>query len=112
MCWHATTCLNLQGFAMRIRSVLIVAILLWSVLHAQAESLDRTKWVQLTARASKSCLAKFRQKFGNAQDRNYADCLNEQSNKEIDACIGDSEFSNCVLQRTLKVYEVCDLWKC
>jgi len=97
---------------MKMRYVLMIAILLCSALHAHAETLDRTKWVQLTARASKSCLAKFRQKFGNAQDRNYADCLTEQSNKEIDACIGDSEFSNCVLQRTLKVYEVCDLSKC
>jgi hypothetical protein len=94
------------------RRVLIIAILLWSGLQAHAETLDRAKWVQLTATASKSCLAIFRHKFGNAQDHNYASCLAEQSNKEIDACIGKGEFSNCVLQRSLKVYEVCDLSKC
>jgi hypothetical protein len=89
------------------RRVLIIAILLWSALLARAETLDRAKWVQLTATASKSCLAKFR-----ALDHNFAGCLTEQSNKEIDACIGKGEFSNCVLQRSLKVYEVCDLSKC
>ena len=36
----------------------------------------------------------------------------DQTNKEIETCTGDSEFSNCVRERSLKVLEVCDLSKC
>ena len=93
------------------RFALIIAMLLGSFL-AQAEPLDRDKWIRQTAQANKSCLAKFRQKFREGKDRDYADCVAGQTNKEIDTCIGDSEFSNCVLQRSLKVLEVCDLSKC
>ena len=93
------------------RYALIIAMLLWSTLLASAETnLDRHKWSQQIGIAGKSCLAKFRQKFGN--DHNYADCFTDQTNKEIDTCSGDVEFSNCVLQRSLKVYQVCDLSKC
>ena len=94
------------------RCVLVIAMLLWSMLLAHAEPPDREKWIQQTARASKSCLAKFRQKFGNVRGHNYADCVTDQTNKEIDTCTGDSEFSSCVFQRSLKVLEVCDLSKC
>jgi hypothetical protein len=94
------------------RYALIIAMLLGSTFLAQAEPLEREKWVGQTARANKACLAKFRQKFGEGKDRNYADCLTAQTNKEIDTCIGAGEFSNCVLQRSLKVLEVCDLSKC
>jgi hypothetical protein len=92
------------------RYALIIAMLLGSTLLAQA--LDRDKWVRQTGQANKTCLAKFRQKFGEAKDHNYADCVMDQTNKEIDTCIGNSEFSNCVLERSLKVLEVCDLSKC
>ena len=46
------------------RYALVIAMLLGSTLLAQAEPIDRDKWIAQTARASKSCLAKFRQKFG------------------------------------------------
>ena len=94
------------------RYVLIIATLLGSTVLVRAQSLDRDKWVGQTARANKACLAKFRQKFGEAKDRNYADCVTDQTNKEIDACVGNSEFSSCVFQRSLRVLEVCDLSKC
>jgi hypothetical protein len=94
------------------RYALIIAMLLWSTLPGHAEPLDRDKWRRQIGIASNSCLAKFRQKFGNTQDHNYADCFADQTNKEIDTCRGDNEFSNCVLQRSLKVYQVCDLSKC
>jgi len=94
------------------RYALIIAMFLGPAVLAQAEPLDRDKWVGQTARANKSCLAKFRQKFGETKDRIYADCVTDQTNKEIDTCIGNNEFSNCVLQRSLKVLEVCDLSKC
>ena len=92
------------------RYALIIAMLLGSTLLAQA--LDHDKWVGQIGRANKTCLAKFRQQFGEAKDHNYADCVTDQTNKEIDTCIGNSEFSNCVLERSLKVLEVCDLTKC
>src|SRR5271169_271365 len=94
------------------RCALIIAMLLGSTFLVQAEPLDRDKWVGQTARANKSCLAKFRQKFGEGKGHNFADCVTDQTNKEIDACIGDSEFSNCVFQRSLRVLEVCDLSRC
>ena len=94
------------------RYVLIVAMLLWTTLLVHAAPSDRAKWVKQTGIASQSCLAKFRQKFGNAQGHNYADCVTDQTNKEIDTCTGDSEFSACVFQRSLRVLEVCDLSKC
>ena len=47
------------------RSALIIAMLLGSI--SQAEALDRGKWIEQTARANKTCLAKFRQKFGEAK---------------------------------------------
>jgi hypothetical protein len=92
------------------RYALIIAMLLGSTLLAQ--DLDHDKWVGQIGRANKTCLAKFRQKFGEAKDHNYADCVTDQTNKEIDTCIGKSEFSNCVHERSLKVLEVCDLSKC
>ena len=79
---------------------------------AQAEALDRDKWIELTARASKACHAKFRQKFGEAKDHNYAECVTDQNNKAVGTCTGDSEFASCVLERSLKVLEVCDLSGC
>ena len=68
------------------RYALIVAMLLGSTFLTQAETLDRNNWVGQTARANKTCLAKFRQKFGEGKDRNYADCLTSQTNKKIDTC--------------------------
>ena len=94
------------------RYALIIAMLLGSTFLARAQLLDRDKWVRQTGKASKSCLAKFRQKFGEAKDHNYADCVTDQTNKEIDTRIGNSQFSNCVYQRSLRVLEVCDLSKC
>jgi hypothetical protein len=95
------------------RYAFMIAILLGSTtLLAQAQPLDRDKWVGQNARANKSCLAKFQQKFGSAKDHNYADCVTDQTNKEIDGCVGNSEFSDCVFRRSLKVLEVCDLSKC
>jgi hypothetical protein len=95
------------------RCALMIAMLLGSTtLLAQAQPLDRDKWVGQNARANKSCLAKFQKKFGGDKSHNYAECVTAQTNKEIDACVGDSEFSDCVFQRSLKVLEVCDLSKC
>ena len=94
------------------RYALIIAMLLALTNLVQAEPLDRDKWVGQTARANKTCLAKFRQKFGEGKDRNYADCVTGQTNKEIDTCIGTREFSNCVLERSLRVLEACDLSRC
>jgi hypothetical protein len=92
------------------RSALVIAMLLGSI--SQAEALDRGKWIEQTARANKACLAKFRQKFGEAKGHDYADCVTDQTNKAVDTCTGDSEFSSCVLERSLKVLEVCALSGC
>ena len=97
---------------MNVRSALIIAMLLGSTLLAQGEPLDREKWVVQTGRANTSCLAKFRHKFGGAKDHIYATCMADQTNKEIETCTGNSEFSNCVRERSLKVLELCDLSKC
>ena len=94
------------------RYILIIAMLLGSTLLARAEPLERDKWVGQTGRANKTCLAKFRQKFGVQRERDYATCMADQTNKEIDACTGNSEFSDCVRERSLKVLQVCDLSKC
>jgi hypothetical protein len=89
---------------------MIIAMLLGS--SPQAGALDRAKWIEQTARASKTCLAKFRQKFGDAKGHNYADCVTDQDNKAVDTCAGDGDFANCVLERSLKALEVCDLSGC
>ena len=94
------------------RSALIIAMLLGSTLLAQGEPLDREKWVVQTGRANTSCLAKFRHKFGGAKDHIYATCMADQTDKEIETCTDNSEFSNCVRERSLKVLELCDLSKC
>lgn len=93
-----------------LRSALIIGMLLGST--TQAGALDRSTWIGQTARASKACLAKFRQKFGQAKDHNYADCIADQNNKAVETCTGNSDFANCVLERSLKVLEVCDLSGC
>jgi hypothetical protein len=95
-----------------VRYALIIAMLLGSTLLARGQPLDREKWVGQTRRASRTCLAKFRQKFGGAKDHIYATCMADQTNKEIETRIGNSEFSNCVRERSLKVLELCDLSKC
>ena len=97
---------------MNVRYALIIAMLLRSTLLAQGEPLDREKWVGQTGRANRTCLAKFRQKFGEAKDHIYATCMADQTNKEIETCTDNSEFSNCVRERSLKVLELCDLSKC
>ena len=97
---------------MKVRYALIIAMLLGSTLLAQGEPLDREKWAGQIGRANKTCLAKFRQKSGRAKDHIYATCMADQTNKEIETCTGDSEFSNCVRERSLKVLELCDLSKC
>jgi len=53
------------------RYALIIAMLLGSTFLTQAETLDRNKWVGRTARANKTCLAKFRQKFGSENRQNF-----------------------------------------
>jgi len=87
-----------------------IAMLLGSI--PQADALDRGKWIEQTSRAGKACLAKFRQKFGQAKRHNYTDCVTDQNNKAVDTCTGNSEFANCVLERSLRVLEVCDLSGC
>src|SRR6516225_2736487 len=77
-------------------------MLLGSTLLAQGEPLDREKWVGQTGRANRICLAKFRQKFGGAKDHIYATCMADQTNKEIETCTGNGEFSNCVTCRNVE----------
>ena len=97
---------------MNVRYALIIAMLLRSTLLAQGEPLDREKWVGQTGRANRTCLAKFRQKFGGAKDHIYATCMADQTDKEIETCTDNSEFSNCVRERSFKVLELWDLSKC
>jgi len=95
------------------RYALVITILLGSTLLAQAEPIDRDKWIAQTERASKSCLARFRQKFGGRQGPQLLSvCVTDQTNKAIDDCVGSSEYSNCVLEKSLRVLEVCDLSSC
>ena len=63
------------------RYALVIAMLLGSTPLAQAEPIDRDKWIAQTGRASKSCLAKFRQKFGEDKGHNYSGCVTDQTNK-------------------------------
>ena len=84
------------------RYALVIAMLLGSTLLAQAEPIDRDKWIAQTGRASKSCLAKFRQKFGEDKGHNYSNCVTDQTNKAIDDCVGSSEFSNCVFRKIIE----------
>ncbi len=92
------------------RSILIIATLLGWI--NQAGAIDRDKWIGQTAKASKVCQAKFRQKFGDAKGHSYADCVTDQNNKAVDACSGNREFANCVLEQSLRALEVCDLSGC
>lgn len=92
------------------RSILIVAMLLGLI--DQAAAIDRGKWIEQSAKASKACEAKFKQKFGDTKEHSYANCVTDQNNKATDTCTGNSEFANCVLERSLKVLEVCDLSGC
>ena len=103
---------DLTGGNKNMRYALVIAMLLGSTLLAQAEPIDRDKWIAQTGRASKSCLAKFRQKFGEDKGHNYSGCVTDQTKKAIDDCVGSSEFSNCVLEKSLRVLEVCDLSSC
>ena len=109
----AARCLSdLPGGDKNVRYALVIAMLLGSALPAQAEPIGRDKWVAQTGKASKSCLAKFRQKFGEDKGHNYSRCVTDQTNKAIDDCIGGNDFSNCVLEKSLRVLEVCDLSSC
>jgi hypothetical protein len=92
------------------RPILTIGILLGVMV--QAKALDRGKWIEQTARASKACQTKFRQKFGEEKGHSYADCVTNQNNKAADTCTGNSEFANCVMERSLRVLEVCDLSGC
>ena len=103
---------DLTGGDKNMRYALVIAMLLGSTLLAQAEPIDRDKWIAQTGRASKSCLAKFRHKFGEDNGHQYSNCMTDQTNKAIDDCVGNSEFSNCVLEKSLRVLEVCDLSSC
>jgi hypothetical protein len=94
----------------KMRSILIIAMLLGVI--NQAEALDRAEWIAKTAKASKTCQAKFRKKFGEGNGHSYADCITDQNNKAVDTCTGNSEFADCVRERSLKVLEVCDLSGC
>jgi hypothetical protein len=38
--------------------------------------------------------------------------VTDQTNKAINDCVGSSEFSNCVLEKSLRVLEICDLSSC
>lgn len=103
---------DVTGGDKNMRYALVIAMLLGSTLLAPAEPIDRDKWIAQTGKASKSCLAKFRQKFGEDKSGNYSRCVTDQTNKAIDECVGSSEFSNCVLEKSLRVLEVCDLSSC
>ena len=93
-------------------AALIIALMLGSTLLAHAETLDRDKWVGQTGRANRACIAKFREKFGGAKDHSYATCMADQTDKEIETCTGNSDFSDCVREHSLKVLQACDLSKC
>ena len=94
-----------------VRYALVIAILLGLTSLVRAEPIDREKWIAQTGRASKSCFAKFRQKFGEDKQK-FSNCVTDQTNKAIDDCVGSSEFSNCVLEKSLRVLEICDLSSC
>ena len=94
------------------RYALVIAMLLGPTLFAQAEPINRDKWIAQTGKASKSCLAKFRQKFRDDKAHDYSRCVTDQTNKAIDDCVGSGEFSSCVLEKSLRVLEVCDLSSC
>ena len=92
------------------RCISIVAMLL--ALIDQAAAIDRAKWIEQTTKANNACETKFKQKFRDTKEHNYADCVTNQNNKAVDTCTGSSEFANCVLERSLRVLEVCDLSGC
>jgi hypothetical protein len=110
---RAARCLSdLTGGDKNMRYALVIAMLIGSTLLAQSEPIDRDKWITQTGKANKSCLAKFRHKFGEDRGHNYSRCVTDQTNKAIDDCVGSSEFSNCVMEKSLRVLEVCDLSSC
>ncbi len=96
------------------RSVLTIVMFLSSSIAAHAEDVQREKWVEQVGKATQSCLALFRQKFGDAKGHNFADCVTDQTSKAIEPCVGVSknEFASCVAGRSLKVMETCDLTRC
>ena len=110
--WTARCLADLTGGDKNMRYALVIAMLLGSTLLAQTEPIDRDKWIAQTGKASKSCHARFRQKFGQDKGHSYSRCVTDQTNKAIDDCVGSSEFSNCVLEKSLRVLEVCDLSSC
>ena len=66
---------------------------------------------RLEERANPASL-NFGRNFGEGQGHNYSSCVTDQTNKAIDDCVGGSESSNCVLEKSLRVLEVCDLSSC
>jgi hypothetical protein len=60
---------------------------------------------------SKPSIAELRGEQLSKSEFTKAQQLADQTNKEIETCIGDGEFFNCVHQRSLKVLEACDLSK-
>jgi hypothetical protein len=66
---------------------------------------------KLEKRASPALLS-FGRKFGEGKGHNYSSCMTDQTNMAIDDCVGSSELSNCVLEKSLRVLEVCDLSSC
>jgi hypothetical protein len=73
------------------------------------------RWVQQTMEATKACAEQFKQRFGDSKLRSaFADCLTDQTDQAIKACIGTSraEFADCVSGRALSVMRACDLSQC
>ncbi len=66
-------------------------------------------------KARNSCVVLFRQKFGDAKGKDFADCMLAQERAATKTCGNASnrdEFVSCVTTRSIKVMEACDLTQC
>jgi len=83
-------------------------------LHKRADVpvISGDHWVSDTGTATKRCLALFNKRFHNDTTKNFANCMTDQVQKATEPCVGVTNFSDCMMQNSLRVMNSCDLTHC
>ncbi|SRR6266436_5028461 len=89
-----------------IAAVSLVALV---AIEAQAQADD---WSEQMTKAATACSVLFKQMFQNTKGKDFAQCMEDQTRREIKDCFERNDMPSCVQGRSLRVLQICDLRRC
>ncbi len=96
---------------MRFFSAMIIVAVTGQATHALGAE---DSWIEQMGKANKACSALFDQKFGKGKGDRFRNCMNEQTDKAVQACneLKQDEMASCAEGKGLSVMQACDVTRC